>query len=43
VRASIRDRCTWKKAIHQTLGLTPAMKAGVSDRDWSIDEVIALL
>lgn len=29
--------------IHQTLRITPAMAAGVSDHVWSIDEVIALL
>jgi hypothetical protein len=29
--------------IHQTLRVTPAMEAGLSDHVWSIDEVIALL
>jgi hypothetical protein len=29
--------------IHQTLGTTPAVKAGVTDHVWSIDEVVALL
>jgi hypothetical protein len=29
--------------IHQTLCITPAMAAGVSDHVWSLDEVIALL
>lgn len=29
--------------IHQTLRVTPAMEAGVSDHVWSIDEVIRLL
>lgn len=29
--------------IHQTLRVTPAMEAGVSDRVWSIDEIIELL
>jgi len=29
--------------IHQTLRVTPAMEAGVSDHVWSIDEVIGLL
>lgn len=29
--------------IHQTLRITPAMAAGVSDHVWSLDEVIALL
>ena len=29
--------------IHQTLLVTPAMEAGVSNHVWSIDEVIALL
>lgn len=29
--------------VHQTLRITPAMAAGVSDHVWSLDEVIALL
>jgi hypothetical protein len=29
--------------IHQTLRITPAMAAGVSDHVWGIDEIIALL
>ena len=29
--------------IHQSLRVTPAMEAGVSDHVWSLDEVIALL
>jgi hypothetical protein len=29
--------------IHQSLRITPAMAAGVSDHIWSIDEIIALL
>jgi hypothetical protein len=29
--------------IHQSLRITPAMAAGVSDHVWSVDEVIALL
>ena len=29
--------------IHQTLRVTPAMEAGVTDHAWSIDEIIALL
>jgi len=29
--------------IHQTLRVTPAMKAGVSEHVWALDEVIALL
>jgi hypothetical protein len=28
---------------HQTLKMTPAMKAGTSDHAWSVDEVIGLL
>ena len=29
--------------IHQTLRVTPAMEAGVSDRVWAIEEIVALL
>jgi hypothetical protein len=29
--------------IHQSLRVTPAMEAGVSDHVWSIEEIIALL
>jgi len=29
--------------IHQTLRVTPAMKAGVSDHVWDLEEVVALL
>jgi len=29
--------------IHQTLRVTPAMEAGISDHVWSIEEIIALL
>jgi len=29
--------------IHQTLRVTPAMEAGVSDHVWSVEEVVALL
>lgn len=29
--------------IHQTLRVTPAMQAGVSEHFWSLEEVIALL
>jgi hypothetical protein len=29
--------------IHQTLRVTPAMDAGVSDHVWNIDELIALV
>ena len=28
---------------HQTLGMTPAMAAGLEDHDWSIGELVALL
>jgi hypothetical protein len=28
--------------IHQTLRVTPAMEAGVSDHVWSIDEIVSL-
>jgi hypothetical protein len=29
--------------IHQSLRVTPAMEAGVSDHVWSIEEIVALL
>ena len=29
--------------IHQTLRVTPAMEAGISDHVWSISEVVGLL
>jgi hypothetical protein len=29
--------------IHQTLRVTPAMAAGVSDRVWEISDIVALL
>jgi hypothetical protein len=29
--------------VHQTLRVTPAMEAGVSDHVWSLEEVVALL
>jgi len=29
--------------VHQTLRVTPAMEAGVSDHIWSIDEIVSLL
>jgi hypothetical protein len=29
--------------IHQTLRVTPAMEAGVTDHVWSIEEMVALL
>ncbi|HEX9532042.1 MAG TPA: IS1 family transposase [bacterium] len=29
--------------VHKTLGMTPAMAAGVSDHPWSVGEIVALL
>jgi len=29
--------------VHQTLRVTPAMEAGVSDHVWTIDEIVGLL
>lgn len=28
---------------HQTLGMTPAMASGLTDHEWSVDEIVALL
>lgn len=28
---------------HQTLGTTPAVKAGVTDHVWTIEEIVALM
>jgi hypothetical protein len=33
----------WSRTLCETLHVTPAMEAGVSDHVWSIDEIIALL
>jgi hypothetical protein len=29
--------------IHKTLRVTPAMEAGIADRPWSVEELVALL
>jgi len=29
--------------IHQTLRVTPAMEAGVTDHVWSVEEIVTLL
>jgi multisubunit Na+/H+ antiporter MnhG subunit len=29
--------------VHKTLGVTPAMAAGISDHVWTLEEIIALL
>ncbi len=29
--------------IHQTLRVTPAMEAGISDHVWNIEEIVAIL
>ena len=29
--------------VHQTLRVTPAMEAGISDHVWSVDEIVARL
>jgi hypothetical protein len=29
--------------VHQTLRVTPAMEAGVSDHVWSVEEIVELL
>ena len=29
--------------IHQTLRVTPAMEAGITDHLWSLEEIVALL
>jgi hypothetical protein len=29
--------------IHQTVGVTPAMEAGVTEHVWSVEEIVALM
>ena len=29
--------------VHQTLRVTPAMEAGITDRVWTLNELVALL
>jgi hypothetical protein len=29
--------------VHQTLRVTPAMEAGISDHIWSVEEIVGLL
>ena len=29
--------------VHQTLRVTPAMEAGISDHLWEVEEIVALL
>ena len=29
--------------IHQTLRVTPAMEAGVTDHDWTLEEIVELV
>jgi hypothetical protein len=29
--------------VHQTLGVTPAMEAGIEDHVWSVEEIVGLL
>ena len=29
--------------VHKTIGMTPAMKAGIADHVWTIQEIVALL
>jgi RNA polymerase-binding transcription factor DksA len=31
------------RRVHQTLRVTPAMEAGVTDHVWSVEEIVALL
>jgi hypothetical protein len=39
VLATDRNYCH----VHQSLGVTPAMAAGLSDHPWKIEELISLL
>jgi hypothetical protein len=43
--ASVAIVMTWYNfgRVHQTLKMTPAMKAGVSQRAWTVDEMVGLL
>jgi hypothetical protein len=46
VRAGVRwmaERAPRPAVSHQTLRVTPAMEAGVSDHVWSVEEIVALL
>jgi hypothetical protein len=38
-----RHRFSLLSVRHQTLRVTPAMEAGVSDHIWSLDEIVRLL
>jgi hypothetical protein len=43
--ASVAIFMTWYNfgRVHQTLKTTPAVKAGVASRVWSVDDMVALL
>ena len=45
LKAALALHFTWYNfiRIHQTLRVTPAMEAGVTDRLWDIEDIVGLL
>ncbi len=39
----MQDLVPWRYLIHKSLYTTPAMAAGVSDKLWSIADIVALV
>lgn len=36
-------RYSWAIRIHKTLRVTPAMEAGITDRVWTMEDIVALM